>query len=129
MLYLYVMIGGGLGAVSRFAVSGLVAHWFGEVFPWGTFVVNVVGSLIIGFVAAVSGTEGVLLLTPLQRQLIMTGFCGGFTTFSSFSLQTLNLMKDGEPLFAFANILISVIFCMLAVWAGYSLGDCLNIRK
>jgi CrcB protein len=129
MLYLYVMIGGALGAVSRFAVSGLVARWFGEIFPWGTFTVNVAGSLIIGFVAAISGTEGVLLLSPLQRQLIMTGFCGGFTTFSSFSLQTLNLMKDGEPLLAFANVLVSVIFCMLAVWGGYSLGDYLNIKR
>ena len=99
-LYLMVALGGALGTVGRYLVSGAVANAFGETFPWGTLLVNVSGSFIIGFFATLTGPDGRVLASGTTRQFVMTGICGGYTTFSSFSLQTLNLMRDGEWLYA-----------------------------
>lgn len=129
LTYLWVALGGALGSVGRFWLSGLVATRYGESFPMGTLVVNVSGSLVIGFLAALSAPEGRLLVSPGGRQFLMIGVCGGYTTFSSFSLQTLNLLRDREWLYAGGNVLLSVGGCMIAVWLGYLLGAALSSTK
>ncbi len=118
--YLWVGIGGALGSITRFWLSGVAARHFGETFPWGTLLVNISGSFIIGLFATLTGADGRLLVPTWVRQpLVMAGFCGGYTTFSSFSVQTLNLMQDGEWLFASANVLLSLVLCLAAVWLGH----------
>jgi CrcB protein len=112
--------------MARYFCSGIAARMIGETFPWGTLIVNVIGSFIIGFFATISGPDGRLFVGTAARQFVILGFCGGYTTFSSFSLQTLNLMNDGEWLQAGANAGASVILCLLAVWAGYALAASLN---
>jgi CrcB protein len=124
--YLWVAIGGALGSVARFGCSSLVANWFGQTFPLGTLAVNVIGSLIIGFFATITGPDGRMLVPGEMRQFVMIGLCGGYTTFSSFSLQTLSLAQDGEYLRAGLNIVGSVVLCLLAVWVGYVAGAALN---
>jgi len=126
---LWVALGGAIGSLSRFWLSGIIARGFGETFPWGTLVVNVTGSLTIGFFASISGADGRLLVPPAFRQFFMIGVCGGYTTFSSFSLQTLNLLEDGEWLQAGANILLSVALCLIAVWLGHVCAQQLNSSR
>jgi CrcB protein len=131
LAYLWVAIGGALGSVARFGLGGLVAQKFGETFPFGTLAVNVAGSFIIGFLGALASSEG--RLAPPSRvfatRFLMTGVCGGFTTFSSFSLQTFNLLRDREWLYAGGNILLSVALCLVAVWLGFMLGAMFNSMK
>jgi CrcB protein len=124
--YLWVAFGGALGSVARFGCSSLIANWFGQTFPLGTLAVNVIGSLIIGFFATITGPDGRMLVPGEMRQFVMIGLCGGYTTFSSFSLQTLSLAQDGEYLRAGLNIVGSVALCLLAVWIGYIAGAALN---
>ena len=126
--YLLVAFGGALGSVARFWLSGLVAERYAHAFPWNTLVVNVTGSLVIGVLAALTEPEGRLLASPGFRQFLMVGICGGYTTFSSFSLQTLNLLRDREWLYAGGNILLSVVLCLIAVWIGYLCGTLLITR-
>jgi CrcB protein len=126
--YLWIAIGGALGSVARYGCTGFVARATGSLFPYGTLVVNASGSLVIGFFAAMSLPEGRLLVRPPARLFVMTGICGGYTTFSSFSLETLNLMRDGEWSRAFANIVMSVLLSLFAVWLGYIAGLKLNPR-
>ena len=131
LAYLWVAIGGALGSVARFGIGGLVAEKFGQSFPWNTLAVNVTGSFIIGFLGAITAPEG--RLSPQTRvfatQFFITGVCGGYTTFSSFSLQTLSLLRDGEWLYAGGNILLSVVLCMIAVWLGYLAGAVFSSTK
>jgi CrcB protein len=117
-LYIAVALGGALGTLGRYAVSGVVANAFGETFPWGTLIVNVTGSFIIGFFATLTAPDGRLFVGGTTRQFVMTGLCGGYTTFSSFSLQTLNLIRDGEWLYAGGNVAGSVVLCLFFVWLG-----------
>lgn len=124
--YACIFLGGGIGAVSRVAVSGLVARLCGESFPWGTWVANVTGSFLIGFIAYASDVDGRLALSPLARQLIMLGILGGYTTFSSFSLQTMNLVRDEQWSWAAGNVLLSVLCCLLATWLGIILAQNIN---
>lgn len=124
--YLLVALGGAIGSVARYGASGLVARWFGETFPWGTLIVNILGSFAIGFFATITGTEGRWLVPPAGRTFFMVGICGGFTTFSSFSLQTLQLARDSEWLYAGLNILGSVALCLIFVWLGHLLASTLN---
>lgn len=126
--YFVVAIGGALGSVSRFWLSGVVAQKFGETFPAGTLLVNISGSLVIGFFAAVTGPDGRIWASPSFRQFFMIGVLGGYTTFSSFSLQTLALARDGEWLFATLNATGSFVLCLLAVWAGDYFAMLLNHR-
>lgn len=128
LLYLsgWIFLGSGLGGVLRFLCSGLVARTFGETFPWGTLLVNVSGSFLIGLFAVVSGPDGRLLVGLTARQFVMVGIFGGYTTFSSFSLQTLTLLQDGERLYALANIALSVGLCLFGVWLGAVLGALVN---
>jgi fluoride exporter len=129
MAYFWICLGSALGGGCRYWVSGIVARRFGETFPTGTVLVNVTGCFAIGVLAALAQPGGRFLVTPLSRQFLMVGFLGGYTTFSSFSLQTLTLMQDGEWLYAGANVLLSVLFCLVAVWVGYTAGDFLNVRN
>jgi CrcB protein len=129
MIYLWVAFGGALGSVARFWCSGFAAQTIGETFPWGTIIVNVVGSFIIGFAATAMGPDGRMFVGTTTRQFIMVGFCGGFTTFSSFSLQTLNLLNEGEWFYAMGNIGLSVVMCLMAVWAGHILAVSVNAMR
>jgi fluoride exporter len=127
--YIWVALGGGIGATARFWLSGVVARSVGETFPWGTLVINVTGSFVIGFFGALTGPDGRLFVSSTARQFVMIGICGGYTTFSSFSLQTLNLMNDGEWVQAGANIGLSVLLCLIAVWAGVVLAGLINAMR
>ncbi len=127
--YFWVAVGGALGTMGRYWCSGFVARLVGETFPWGTLVINVLGSFVIGFFGALTGPDGRLFVGTNARQFVMIGICGGYTTFSSFSLQTLNLVNDGEWLLAGANITLSVVLCLIAVWIGAALAAAVNAMK
>ncbi|MEW5964419.1 MAG: fluoride efflux transporter CrcB [Pseudomonadota bacterium] len=126
MIYLWVALGSAIGGVARYWCGGIVAIVLGPTFPWGTLFVNVLGSFLIGLFAAMTGPDGRLIVGAEMRQFVMIGILGGFTTFSSFSLQTLNLVQDGEWLYASANVLGSVVLCLFAVWVGYATGQSIN---
>lgn len=126
--YLAVMLGGAVGTALRLGLSNWFASHYGETFPWGTLVVNITGCFFIGLFAALTGPDGIFLASPLTRQAVLIGVLGGYTTFSSFSLQTLNLLEGGEWLRAGWNILLSVIFCLVAVWLGQLLASLIHQR-
>lgn len=118
--YLLIAIGSAFGGVARYWCSSWIAERAGETFPWGTLTVNVAGSCLIGLLAGLAAPEGRFYMSPDARQLLMIGVLGGFTTFSSFSLQTLMLIRDGDWGAALANVLLSVVACLVAVWVGYA---------
>jgi CrcB protein len=124
--YLYIAIGSALGGMARYWCSGFVAERLGETFPWGTIFINILGSFVIGFFATFSGPDSRYIVSPNMRHFVMVGLCGGYTTFSSFSLQTLNLIRDGEVAAAGANIGLSVLLCLVAVWLGHIAAASLN---
>lgn len=124
--YLWIAGGSALGGVGRYWFSGVVARSFGESFPWGTILVNVSGCLVIGFFATITGPDGRWLASSTARQFVMVGVLGGYTTFSSFSLQTLSLLRDGEWLNAGWNVLLSVVLCLVAVWLGHAAAMTMN---
>lgn len=128
-LYLWLALGGAIGSLARFGVSGLVTHHFGGAFPWGTLVINVTGSFLIGFIATFTDPDGRFTLNSTARYFLMTGVLGGFTTFSAFSLQTLDLARDGEWLRAGANSVGSLVLCLAAVWLGHLAAVALNAAK
>jgi CrcB protein len=125
-LSFWIAIGSAIGGVARYWIATAIANWFGETFPWGTIIVNITGSFIIGFFATLTGPDGRIFVGTTTRLFVMIGICGGYTTFSSFSLQTLNLMNEGEWFRAGANVGLSVVCCMLAVWAGHILAASLS---
>jgi CrcB protein len=124
LLYGWVALGSVLGGVARYLAS--LAIEFGTAFPWATLFVNVTGSFIIGFYATLSGPDGRLFVSAAQRQFVMTGFCGGFTTFSTFSLETFRLLQSGDRPDALMNIAGSVVAWLAAVWAGHLLARRVN---
>ncbi|MDE1170139.1 MAG: fluoride efflux transporter CrcB [Verrucomicrobium sp.] len=124
--YLWVALGGALGTLGRFWLSGFVAERFGPSFPLGTLVINVTGSYVIGLFAALTAADGPYLVSPAFRTFFMIGICGGYTTFSSFSLQTLNLAQDGEWFYAGLNCVLSLVLCLAAVWLGHVSASLLN---
>jgi CrcB protein len=126
---LLIFFGSGLGGLARWSTSGFIANKFGQTFPWGTLVVNVSGSFIIGLVAALTGPEGRWLAPASFRQFFMLGVCGGYTTFSSFSIQTLTLAEDGAWFRAGANAVLSLVLCLAGVWLGHVLAMELNTMK
>ena len=116
MPYLWIAIGSALGGMSRFALGSWIVERYGTTLPWGTLVINVVGSALIGVFATA--------VKPMPwRQFLMVGLCGGFTTFSSFSLETLGLLREGHTARALTYVALSVIVCLLGVWAGSSLAE------
>ena len=120
MIYLWIAAGSALGGTFRYLLSGWALRHFGPEFPWGTFLINVTGCAFIGLFAAGTGAGGPLTVSPNVRQFVMVGICGGFTTFSSFSLETLVLARDGEWARAVAYVLGSVLCCLLGVWLGHA---------
>jgi fluoride exporter len=126
--YIAVMCGGAFGTAMRLWLSGFLASRYGETFPVGTLVVNITGCLIIGFFNTFTGTGGAIFVSSFTRQVVMIGILGGYTTFSSFSLQTLNLAQDGEWFRAGMNIVLSVLLCLVGVWLGHTLASILNQR-
>ncbi len=130
LAYLWIAIGGALGSVGRFWLNGLVSQRF-DTFPMGTLVINVAGSFAIGVFGALTIPEGRMSSEgrAFATQFMMIGLCGGFTTFSSFSLQTLNLLRDREWLYAGGNVLLSVVLCLIATWLGWLVGSAYNSMK
>ena len=116
---LLIGLAGLLGTLARYALSGFIARRFGETFPTGTLIVNIVGCFLAGFLFYLMQER--FLVNDIVRTAIMIGFLGGFTTFSSFGLQTFTLLRDGEMGLATMNVLVSNVAGLLTVWAGYSL--------
>jgi fluoride exporter len=117
--YFWVALGSALGGMARYWCTGLVAARFGDAFPWGTIAINVVGSFVIGVFATLTALDGRFPVAADARIFVMVGLCGGFTTFSAFSLQTLDLLRAGNWAGAGGNVLFSVLLCLIAVWAGH----------
>jgi CrcB protein len=114
-----VLLGGFLGGIARFFVSGFVGRRIGETFPWGTLAVNVSGALVIGALAGLARSHGGLFAGELFRDLAFVGLLGGYTTVSSFSLQTLNLALDGQKVPATMYVILSAGLCTAAVGTGF----------
>ena len=119
LTYFLVALGGAIGSVARLWLGVRVALLTGLAFPWGTILVNIIGSLVIGFVATLTGPNGRVVVPVNAQAFVMVGLCGGFTTFSAFSLQTLELARDGRLMHAGANIMLSVVLCLTAVALGH----------
>jgi CrcB protein len=124
--YLWIAAGSALGGMARYWCTGVAARLFGETFPWGTLLINILGSFIIGLFVALTGPDGRFIVDPNIRAFVAVGLCGGFTTFSAFSLQTMVLMQEGEWLHAGGYIVGSVVLCLLFVWIGHMLATQLN---
>lgn len=125
LAYGFVALGGAIGSMLRFGLNRWLSLLLGGTLPWGTIVINVVGSFAIGLFAAFfeSNTRSAI---PLEvRQFVLVGLCGGFTTFSSFSLQSLVLLNGGQAGRAMLNIVLSVVLCLIAVSLGYMLPSAL----
>lgn len=120
--YLAVAVGGALGSVARFWMTGFMTGLTGPRYPWGTLMINIAGSFVIGLVAGFALTPDRVGLHPTVRIFLMTGICGGFTTFSAFSLQALELWQAGEIAASLAYMIGSVVMCVIATWAGWALG-------
>lgn len=121
--WLALIVGSAFGGVGRYALSGLVYALFGSGFAYGTLAVNLIGCFLIGILAALS--EQKFLLGPNARMLLMIGFCGAFTTFSTFMLETVHLIKDGEIVRGLLNVSVSVMLGFLLVVVGMFVGECL----
>ena len=117
-----ILIGlaGFAGTLARYWLSGVVGRQYGETFPYGTFAVNALGCLLAGFLFYLMYDR--FLTSPTSRSVVFIGFLGGFTTFSSYGLQTFTLLRDGEIFLALLNIGLSNIGGLFLVWAGYKLG-------
>ncbi|MBN2752956.1 MAG: fluoride efflux transporter CrcB [Rhodospirillaceae bacterium] len=126
MLYVLVAIGSGIGGALRFWLSSLIANWAGQTFPWGTLVVNILGSFIIVLFATLTAPDARLYVPGEWRAFVMVGVCGGFTTFSSFSMQTLALAQSGEWASVGMNIGFSVGLCLIGAWLGAVAGNAIN---
>ena len=126
MPYLWVALGGALGSVARYAFSGIAVRWLGAEFPYGTLFVNVTGSFTIGLLAAIVASDGRPLLGADARAFLLVGVLGGFTTFSSFSLETLNLARSGAVGPAILNVAGSVVLCLAAVSLGFASAGLVN---
>jgi fluoride exporter len=129
MAYLWVAIGSALGGMARHWCTGMSVRLFGATFPWGTLFINILGSFVIGLFFTLTGTDGRFEASPDAKVFVMVGLCGGYTTFSAFSLQTLALFQEGAWGRASAYVAASVALCLFAVWAGYALAALINATK
>ena len=120
MVYLWVAVGGALGSLGRFWLANAMAVWTGAEFPWGTLLINVIGSFVISFFGMLTGTFPRFAVPYEARVFVTVGLCGGFTTFSSFSLQTVELFRTGEAGRAGLYVAASVILCMAACALGFA---------
>lgn len=128
-LYAAVALGTAIGGAMRAGFSLAIAAQIGHALPWGTLFVNVTGSFAIGLYATLTGPEGRLFAGPKKRQFVMTGICGGYTTFSLFSLETLGLLQNGAPALAALYIGLSVVTWLAAVWLGHRVAMRVNRLK
>jgi fluoride exporter len=121
-LYTAILVGTGgfAGSIARWVCQQAVLRFFPHIFPFGTFAVNLLGSFFIGWIYAVSDKNG--WMSAEWRWFLATGFCGGFTTFSAFSFEILQLLKNGHYGLSAVYIMLSLIAGVLAVWAGWLLG-------
>lgn len=126
MTPLWIALGGALGSLARWSASEALARLWGPAFPWGTLLVNISGCLLIGAAAGGSWNEVRLIESTFVRQFVMVGVCGGYTTFSAFSLQTVGMLQAGDAGRAFAYVASSVLTCLIATWAGYALAAALS---
>jgi CrcB protein len=124
-LTLLLALGGAAGTLSRYFV-GLWAAPISQMMPWGTVLINVAGSFVIGFFGTLTLSDGRFPVSENLRMLVMVGFCGGFTTFSSFSLQSFDLLRNGAVVRAAINIIASVLLCLCAVAVGHQIAARLN---
>ncbi|HSI62655.1 MAG TPA: fluoride efflux transporter CrcB, partial [Candidatus Saccharimonadia bacterium] len=124
--YLMVMLGGCMGVAARVWLSMAIASVWGGHFPAGTVTVNITGCFVIGLFAIITEPGGLLPASPLIKQAVILGILGGFTTFSSFSIQTIELLKHGQLHLATLNVVLSVVGCLLATWVGMMLGGWMN---
>ena len=127
--YLWVILGSALGGAGRYWCSGLVARRFGETFPWGTLTVNVAGSFAVGVLYFACGPDSPWIVSATTRQFLLAGILGGFTTFSSFSIETFNLLKDGELTAVGVNVVGSVALGLLAAFAGDALARAMALPR
>lgn len=126
LAYLIIGVGSAIGGIARYGCGQAVLAFLGPAFPWGTIFINMLGSFVIGSFATLTGPDGRLLVSGLVRQFVMVGICGGFTTFSAFSLETFTLLERGAPLAAGANIGLSLILCLVFVWIGRRAAAAIN---
>jgi CrcB protein len=126
--YVWVAIGSALGGMARYWMASAVAVLTGPAFPWGTILINILGSFVIGLFATLTGVDGRWPAPFDARAFVMTGICGGFTTFSAFSLQTLELAREGRWLPAASNIALSLALCLAAVTLGHLAAIGLSMR-
>ncbi len=126
MVYLWVAIGGALGSMARFWLGNAVALAVGSELPWGTLLINVIGSFVISFFGFLTGTSQRFAVPYEARVFVTVGICGGFTTFSSFSLQTVELVRTGQAGRAGLYIAASVILCLAACALGFASAAAIN---
>lgn len=119
--FLFVTLGGGLGSLCRYSLSEALRLWLGHPFPWGTFTVNLAGCFAIGLLSGLGDHRPAF--SPEARALLIAGFLGGFTTFSSFAYETVHLSRTGEVPMAVANVLLQVLLGLLAAWGGRLLAE------
>ncbi len=123
---LLVAGGGALGSLARWWVWLAIVRTAGPGFPWGPLLANVSGGLLIGALAGWGAPHERLMASETARSLLVVGFCGGYTTFSAFSLQTVEMLQAGDVARASANVAGSVVACLIATWAGYALATTLS---
>jgi CrcB protein len=120
MVYVWVAIGGALGTIARFWLANTMAMLTGAEFPWGTLLINIIGSFVISFFGMLTGSVARFAVSNEARIFVTVGLCGGFTTFSSFSLQTIDLIRTGQPSRAMLYVAASVILCLGACALGFT---------
>jgi len=120
MQYFFIFLGGGLGSTCRYLISSILVQGSGLAFPFGTLIVNLLGSFFMGFFFHIFQSN----IVPLEIRIMVTiGFLGGFTTFSSFSIETLNLLRNGEYKYFIINLILNNVTCLLSATLGIYLGN------
>lgn len=128
LAYVWVAFGSALGGMSRYWLGGVVARGIGDDFPYGTLLINVIGSFVIGFFGTLTLPDGPRPASLDARLFVMVGLCGGFTTFSSFSLQTFELLRAGEGVRAAVYVIASVLLCVVGTAIGHALASGIGAR-